>query len=263
MMQKKRYLLIFLLFLGSFLLLQSCGAAGAPPMEEPAAEEPSEEPSGGEPTAAPASTATLSVPVPTQAATMVPDIEVPTMLPSIPEQRRLTLEFPPKIRAGDSDIVRLTLEVDDMGNIVPTAEIEGNTVTGEVVEIPSLYDTHKVIAESRLDMAGVEVLPAEMISEPLLPGESVTFYWSVRPDDTGAYRGTVWLYLRFIPNDGGTEMTRTLSAQLIEINAVSFLGMKATPARWVGAIGSFISGVLGMPFIEEVVKWIWRRLKKI
>ncbi len=253
MMQKKRYLLIFLLFLGSFLLLQSCGAAGAPPMEEPAAEEPSEEPSGGEPTAAPAPTATVSVPVPTQEAAAVP---------SIPEQRRLILEFPPKIRAGDSDIVRLTLEVDDMGNIVPTAEIDGNTVTGEVVEIPNLYDTHKVIAESRLDMAGVQVLPAEMISEPLLPGESVTFYWSVRPDDTGAYRGTVWLYLRFIPNDGGTEMTRTLSAQLIEINAVSFFGMKAAPARWVGAIGSFISGVLGMPFIEEVVKWIWRRLRK-
>lgn len=252
-MQKKRYLLIFLLFLGSFLLLQSCGAAGAPPMEEPAVEEPSEEPSGGEPTAAPAPTATLSVPVPTQEAAAVP---------SIPEQRRLTLEFPPKIRAGDSDIVRLTLEVDDMGNIIPTAEIDGNTVTGEVVEIPNLYDTHKVIAESRLDMAGVQVLPAEMISEPLLPGESVTFYWSVRPDDTGAYRGTVWLYLRFIPNDGSTEMTRTLSAQFIEINATSFFGMKAAPARWVGAIGSFISGVLGMPFIEEVVKWIWRRLRK-
>jgi hypothetical protein len=30
------------------------------------------------------------------------------------------------MRAGDSDIVRLTLEVDDLGNITPTAEIEGN-----------------------------------------------------------------------------------------------------------------------------------------
>ena len=34
-----------------------------------------------------------------------------------PERRRLTLEFPPQIRAGDSDLVRLTLEVDDLGNL--------------------------------------------------------------------------------------------------------------------------------------------------
>jgi len=37
----------------------------------------------------------------------------------IPERRRLTLEFPARIRAGDSDIVRLTLELDASGNITP------------------------------------------------------------------------------------------------------------------------------------------------
>ena len=48
-----------------------------------------------------------------------------TAQPAIPERRRLTLEFPPQIRAGDSDLVRLTLEVDDLGNLTPTAEIVG------------------------------------------------------------------------------------------------------------------------------------------
>jgi hypothetical protein len=38
-----------------------------------------------------------------------------TAQPAIPERRRLTVEFPPQIRAGDSDLVRLTLEVDDLG----------------------------------------------------------------------------------------------------------------------------------------------------
>ena len=46
-----------------------------------------------------------------------------TPQPALPERRRLTLEFPPQIRAGDSDVVRLTLEVDDLGSITPTAEI--------------------------------------------------------------------------------------------------------------------------------------------
>ncbi len=49
---------------------------------------------------------------------------IPTVLPAqpaIPERRRLTLDYPPHIRAGDSDIVRLTLEVDEQGNLTPTA----------------------------------------------------------------------------------------------------------------------------------------------
>ena len=54
--------------------------------------------------------------------------------PAIPEYRRLTLEFPPKMRAGvEGDIVRLTLEVDDLGNIIPTAQMGGNIVVGEMV----------------------------------------------------------------------------------------------------------------------------------
>ncbi|MBT3337537.1 MAG: hypothetical protein HN855_11590 [Anaerolineae bacterium] len=264
MMQKKRYLLFLLLSIGLFLLLQSCGgAAPAPTEEEPAAEEPVVQPTmtvaplltplipvtGGGDTPTPAPTMTQDVPVAPPAATPVP---------RIPEQRRLTLEFPPKIRAGDSDIIRLTLEIDEMGNIAPTAEIEGNTVVGEVIEIPNLYDTHTIIAQSRLDMAGVQVIPEEMISQPLLPGKSVTFLWSIRPSEAGKYRGTVWFYLRFIPNDGSPETTRTISAQFVEVNATTFFGVKAVPARWLGAIGSFISGVLGMPLIDEVLKWLWR-----
>ncbi len=251
MMQKKRYLLFLFLSLGLLILLQSCGgAAPAPTEEEPAAEEPAAVPTM---TMMPLPTMTQNVPVPTQALTAVP---------RIPEQRRLTLEFPPTIRAGDSDIIRLTLEVNEMGDIVPTAEIDGNIVVGEVVEVPNLYDTHTIIAQSRLVMAGVQVLPEEMISEPLLPGESVTFYWSILPEEAGEYRGTVWLYLRFIPHDGSPEMTRTISAQFIEVNATTFLGVKAGPARWLGAIGSFISGVLGTPLIDEILKWLWGKIKK-
>ena len=101
--------------------------------------------------------------------------------PAIPESRRLTLEYPSKIRTGDSDVIRLTLEVDTLGNITPTAEIQGNLVAGQTVQIPNLYDTHNVIAEARLDLAGRRRPASEAISEPLLPGQSVTFYWSVHP----------------------------------------------------------------------------------
>src|SRR5215207_732712 len=155
----------------------------------------------------------------------------PTSPPVLPERRRLTLEFPPQLRAGDSDLVRLTLEVDDLGNITPTAELDGHVVTGEVIEIPNLYETHHVVAEARLDLAGVEVRPIELISAPLAQGQTAVFYWSVRPGEVGVYRGTIWLYLRFVDKSNGEESRKTVSAQIVEIEAVNLLGLSANFAR--------------------------------
>ena len=182
-----------------------------------------------------------------------------TPLPAIPERRRLTVEFPPQIRAGDSDLVRLTLEVDDLGNLTPTAEIGGNQIEGEVVEIPNLYETHHVIAEARFDIAGVEVRPAELVSEALAPGNAVTFRWSVRPPDVGVYRGTIWLYLRFVDKQSGEESRKTLSAQLVEIDAVNFLGFSGEVARTTGVVGSVVGTIIGFPFFEDIIKFIFKR----
>lgn len=243
MLGKKFRIILLLLGIGLGASLWSCAPMAAQPTEE--------EPTGEEPAQKP--TATLDLPSLPLA---------PTALPRLPETRRLTFEFPPKIRAGDSDVVRLTLEVDDLGNITPTAELEdGNVITGEIVEIPNLYETHTVIAEARLDMAGMQVIPGDLVSEPLLPGQSVSFYWSLRPDEPGEYRGTAWLYLRFIPKDGGAELRRTLSAQVFNISAVTLWGFKAGPARIFGGIGSVISVILGLPLMDDLLKYLWERIK--
>ena len=211
----------------------------------------SEAPTGGEPLA------TAPLPV------VNPTIVAVTAQPAIPERRFLTLEFPPEIRAGDSDIIRLTLEVDDQGNIVPTAETEGNVVTGKVIEIPNLYETHHVIAEARFDIAGVEVRPTEVISEPISQGQTAVFYWSVRPQDVGVYRGTIWLYMRFVDKSSGEESQKTVSAQTVEIEATNFLGLSANLARSTGVVGSIVGTILGLPFFEDIVKFFLRnRLKK-
>ncbi|MBI5965321.1 MAG: hypothetical protein HY863_17735 [Chloroflexi bacterium] len=183
--------------------------------------------------------------------------------PAIPETRRLTLEFPSKMRAGvEGDIVRLTLEVDDLGNITPTAQIEGNVVVGETIEIPDLYETHNVTAEARLDLAGMEVQPADSIFEPLSRGQSATFYWSIRPQETGKYRGTVWLHLNFTDKSTGEESRIAVSAQLVEIEAVDFFGLSVNVARTSGVIGSVIGGVVGFPFIEDIIKLLFKKKKK-
>jgi hypothetical protein len=192
----------------------------------------------------------------------VPELTVSTPEPAIPEMRRLTLEFPPKIRAGDSDIVRLTLEVDTSGNITPTAVINGNVVTGDVIEIPNLYDTHHVIAEARLDMAGMQISPPDLSSQTLLPGQSIRFFWSVRPNEVGMYRGTVWLFLRFVDKVSGEESRNAISAQTVEIDAVNLFGVSAGIVRVAGGVGSVVGAVVGFPFFQDIAKFLFKRRPK-
>jgi hypothetical protein len=184
-----------------------------------------------------------------------------TALPALPERRRLTIEFPPRMRAGDSDLVRLTLEVDDLGNITPTAQVGGNVITGQVIEIPNLYETHNVIAETRFDIAGMEVRPAELVSEALSPGQSITFRWSIHPADVGVYQGTIWLYLRFVEKSSGAESRKTVSAQIVEIKAANLLGLSGNWARIAGIVGSVVGTVIGFPFLEDILKFIFRKRK--
>jgi len=231
--------LIFSIIIGVIVQL-GCGlSAGATPSEsEPVAVQPTE-----------------------SSASESPTVVVPafTPQPAIPERRRLTLEFPPRIRAGDSELVRLTLEVDDLGNVTPTAEIGGNVVTGEVIEIPNLYETHHVVAEARFDIAGMEVRPPELISVPLAQGHAARFHWSIRPQEVGLYHGTIWLYLRFVDKSNGEESRKTVSAQIVEIEAVNLLGLSGAFARFTGVVGSIVGTVIGFPFLEDIVKFLFKR----
>jgi hypothetical protein len=175
----------------------------------------------------------------------------------------LTLEYPPAIRAGDSDVVKLTLEVGQDGSLTPTVSVAGKLSQGQVVSIPNVFDTHNVMAEARLDMAGVDIRPEAMISETLLPGQKVTFYWSVLPAEVGKYKGTLWFYLRFIPRDAaGVESRQALSAQPIMIESTTFFGLRAGLARWLGTGGTLFSVLLGLPFLESALKWLWSRLRR-
>lgn len=267
-MRGNRLIWLFLI-VGGIILLCGCAAVflflsrplagSAPPPLSATDTEPlpgaTEEPAATEPPAEAEPTGTLPSISPT-------DFPAFTPQPAITEARRLTLEFPPKIRAGDSDIVRLTLEVDELGNVTPTAQFGDHVVTGEIVQIPNLYESHHVIAESRFDIAGMEVRPADLISIPLAQGQSATFTWSIRPPDVGVYRGTIWLYLRFVDKLSSEESQITVSAQIVEIEAVNLLGLSGSFARTAGLIGSAVGTVIGFPFFEDIVKYLFKRRKK-
>ena len=183
--------------------------------------------------------------------------------PAVPEARRLTLEYPLEIKAGaGSDVIRLTLEVDSLGNITPTANVEGNVVEGEVVVFPNLYDTHNVTAEAQFDIAGLEVKPAGITYQPLKPGEKLDFYWSISAQNVGTYRGTIWLYLNFESRSSGEKSRIPVSAQVVEIEAVDLFGFSVNFVRTSGVVGSVLGIIVGFPFFEDIVKSIWGRLSK-
>jgi hypothetical protein len=135
-------------------------------------------------------------------------------------------------------------------------------VVGETIEIPDLYESHNVTAEARLDLAGMEVSPTDSIFEPLSRGQSATFFWSIHPQEVGKYRGTVWLHLNFTDKSTGEQSRIAVSAQLVEIEAVDFFGLSVNVARTSGVVGSIVGGVVGFPFIEDILKFIFKRRKK-
>jgi hypothetical protein len=273
-MMRRPYLLPFLAALALIVSSLACGlgvgSSATQPTLAPVAAPTQEESPAEPPIAQPTSAVEEPIPPVQPTAADGPDIPPPDPVqptpsapaPAIPERRRLTLEFPPVIRAGDADLIRLTLEMDELGNLTPTAVFGGNQVGGEVVEIPNLYETHHVTAEARFDLAGVEVTPAETISSPLLPGQSVTFFWSVSPREAGSFRGTVWLHLRFVDKASGEESRRAVSAQTIEIEGANLFGFSGNSARTLGVIGSVIGAVTGFPFLQDILKFLWNRRKK-
>lgn len=163
---------------------------------------------------------------------------------SVPETRLLTLDSPITIRNGEADRLRLTVEAQEKAAAVGSANV---------------YKTYQVFAETRLEMTGLTVRPIGTVSEPVLPGQSVSFFWSVRPQETGRFDGTLWLYLRFVPKDGGPEIRQAISSQTVEIESTTFFGLQGETVREVGLIGVFCSAVLGFSYFVDLLRWMLRR----
>lgn len=189
---------------------------------------------------------------------------IATAVPSrLPERRLLSLEWPPRIRVGDTDTIRLTLAVDAAGNITPTAEIGGNEIAAEPVLIENLFDTHTIQMEARLNLAGLNVQPQGLQVEQLFPGERVTFYWSVSPGQAGEHRGNLTAQLAMIPKGIGRAERRQILARTLEVESVSVMGMSAGVARWAGFAGSVMGFVFSIPFFETMLGWVFRRIRRV
>ena len=178
------------------------------------------------------------------------------------EKRIIYLEWPEKIKVGESDRIQLILEVDEEGKITPTVSVEGNKQESEPILIPDLYENYYLNVESRLDIAGMDVLPEGVVSTALIKGKKVIFAWSLSPRQSGIFSGTVWLHLNLIPKNGDFAQKELLFAKPIKIEGTTIFGLSSGTARWAGVVGTGTSFILGLPFIENLLAWLYLRFKK-
>jgi len=189
-----------------------------------------------------------------------PEAEEPVVLPTLTvqpegddyemEKRMMVVETPRRLRVGDGEIIRVSLEMNEDGSLTPTAEMDGHEVELQPMNIPNLYDDYNLVAEARLDLAGMEVEPYGVIQTPMRPGQRLDFFWSVRAAEAGIYRGTLWLYLNLEPKSGGESDQQALLARPLELKVVSFLGMPAWVGRVLGGVSGVAGLVLGIPFAD-------------
>lgn len=209
-------------------------------VEESAEEEPMEE----EPSPAPTATPGL----PSQ------DQEGP---PTIKEDRQLILEWPQKIRKGDSGLISVILEMDQSGDVTPTVTIEGQESSGEPVQIPDLYDTHQVKTYAQLNIAGMEIRPEKQPQKPLQRGEQVSYHWTVFPEKEGVYQGTVTFQVQFTPREGGQRSEIYLPEQIFQIEVDTILGMSGRTARTIGWFGTLLGTIIsGEDIVNLIQRWV-------
>ncbi len=172
---------------------------------------------------------------------------------SAPSTHRLILEAPTKIRAGDTDVIHLTITSDgsvNHNNAPPTPGKQG--------ESPSIYKTYNLLAETRLDLNGILFTPTGDIMATFQPDEAVSIYWTVQPENPGDYQGVVWLHFQYVAKDKTEILRRLVSTQLIEMTSVSFWGLRGDVTRLIGGTGIFV----GLALDLDLLFAIFHKLKR-
>lgn len=249
-----RHLLTTCLIALLLLILVSCKAAETRPAEEPTlvveapveTEEPVPEATSppAEPTRAPPTPATIFPTLPLLP-TSTP-LALPTPATPIVEHRLVEVEWPPVMRLGESDIVRLALIPYQEGYIT-TIEYPDHQVITQTIQTPSLpgYD---LFAVARLDGVGFELSPAGDQAQYLSPEQELFWRWSLTPGNTGQQRLLVSLRFRWIPTSASNKATREVTAysQGMDVRVISLLGLSQTQALFSGLIGLVFGSGMGL-----------------
>jgi hypothetical protein len=233
-MNARRFILILFGLALFALVLTACSAATVEPAPTATI--------APQPTQPPPATATSPAPTPSPPATTLPG-PTPT---AVVESRVVELEWPPGIRLGDSDVVRLSLIPSKDGYTVTTEFPEHQTVTS-TVSVTQLGG-YQLSGVGRLEGVGFTISPTneQILSLPL--GEAVTWRWTLTPHAPGQHRLAISLSLRWTPLPGtsGFIHDAQVYSKGINVQVTSFLGLTKGQAMATGFVGLIFGGGLSL-----------------
>jgi hypothetical protein len=164
----------------------------------------------------------------------------------------IKLEWPKFLRQGDSSKVRLELELREDGS---DFVLEGNGDSKNAANLDSAPEGYNVVAEARLEMNRLPVIPTGEIIQPIGAGQPGEFLWRIQAVESGDYPGTVWVHLRLVPqanfkkNEADHGTRQPLTARPVDIRVVNFLGLEGWTTRVIGVVGS----VLGLILVSDLI----------
>jgi len=179
-----------------------------------------------------------------------------------PHVQSITLEYPAVVRVADGGLVRLTVDTARPATASRPVGTNGDGQGGASV-LPGAPPSHNLIAEARLELPGAQVQPYEEISAPLVPGDSVEFLWKVNLPEPKRHQGTAWFFVVFVEKRTHTKHRVAFSAQSLQIEGRTLLGMSGVVARAGGGLGFIATLVLALPLADELLRRLPDRLRAL
>lgn len=164
--------------------------------------------------------------------------------------RQVVLDWPKSMRIGDTDEISLILQPVESG---------ASTQNPSFIST-DIYSIYNIMAEARLEVAGITVNPANPVRESMPVGQTVKYKWEVNTNRVGQFTGKVWLYLRLLPLDGSTPNQVPVFIREVRLQTYSLFGMNETMAYILASVGIVASIVI---VYGDLIRWIRRWMRKI
>ena len=229
-------------------------AAATPTLSSfPATPAPSSAPLTQEPLLTP------SPPLPTPASTSLPyAVGTPTPIPTsgpitatpAPADHQVEVEWPPRLRTGESGLVRLTLWPTDSG-FVAAAEMPNNEVMLEAVSVEP-QPGYELRAAAALHGIAFTIGPENEQWQPIDPTESAEWRWTVMTETPGNQTLNLTLTLHWLPLADNPEPARQkqVFGQAFQVQVRSWLGLTMPQAMLLGVVGLALGSGLSWPLVQ-------------
>jgi hypothetical protein len=169
------------------------------------------------------------------------DTAVPT--PAIQQEPRVVeLEWPPHMRLGDSDLVRVSLIPSEAGYTL-TTEFQGNDVVTKSVQVKRPEGAAVSVIGS-LQGVGFSIMPASEQRIALPKEEPATLRWSISPKQAGQQRLTLSLLFEWAQG-GSTFASAQAFSRGMNVQVDSIMGMTTAQAGTLGVMGLALGAGLG------------------